>query len=86
MSTVQSQSVGEINETSGFKRLLASRPLISYFALAFVGTWLLDAPMVLGKDGLGIFHDGTFFIRSDRTCHPSNSFILGISTCQAISP
>jgi len=55
MSTVQSQSLAQVNEASGFKLLFTSHPLISYFVLAFVGTWLLDAPMVLGKDGLGIF-------------------------------
>jgi uncharacterized protein len=54
VSTVQ-QSLIQIGESSSFKRLLSSHPLISYFVLAFVGTWLLNAPMVLGKDGLGLF-------------------------------
>jgi membrane protease YdiL (CAAX protease family) len=55
MTTVQSQPIVQSVGTSSFKRLLASHPLVSYFILAFVGTWLLDAPMVFGKDGLGIF-------------------------------
>jgi membrane protease YdiL (CAAX protease family) len=35
-------------------KVLASHPLVSYFVLAFVGTWLFTAPMVLGQDGLGL--------------------------------
>jgi len=34
--------------------VLASHPLLSYFILAFAGTWLFTAPMVLGQDGLGL--------------------------------
>jgi uncharacterized protein len=34
--------------------VLATHPLRSYFILAFAGTWLLTAPMVLGQDGLGL--------------------------------
>lgn len=55
MSTVQSHSSVQPNEKSSLKRLLASHPLISYFVLAFIGTWLLDAPMVFGQDGLRLF-------------------------------
>jgi membrane protease YdiL (CAAX protease family) len=33
---------------------LASHPLVSYFVLAFTGTWLLVAPIVLGQDGLAL--------------------------------
>jgi len=55
MATTQTQLLGLSTKTSGVKRVLASHPLVSYFVLAFAGTWLLDAPMVLGKDGLGIF-------------------------------
>lgn len=36
------------------RRVLANHPLVAYFVLAFVGTWLLIAPMVLGQDGLGL--------------------------------
>jgi len=39
---------------SSFRRLLMDYPLVSYFVLAFAGTWLLDLPLVLGKDGLGL--------------------------------
>ena len=35
--------------------LLARHPLVAYFVLAFAGTWLVELPIVLGKDGLGIF-------------------------------
>lgn len=36
------------------KSLLVRHPLVSYFVLAFAGTWLLDLPLILGQDGLGI--------------------------------
>jgi membrane protease YdiL (CAAX protease family) len=36
------------------RKVLASRPLVSFFVLAFAGSWLLLAPMVLGQDGLGL--------------------------------
>lgn len=36
------------------RNILASHPLVSYFVLAFAGTWLFVAPMVLGQDGLGL--------------------------------
>ena len=34
------------------KQLVQSHPLISFFVLAYLGTWLCLAPMVLGQDGL----------------------------------
>lgn len=40
--------------SSSVTKLLASYPLVSYFVLAFAGTWLFTAPMVLGQDGLGL--------------------------------
>ena len=36
------------------KRLIARHPFLAFFTLAFAGTWLLDLPMVLGQDGLGL--------------------------------
>jgi membrane protease YdiL (CAAX protease family) len=39
----------------GIRAVLASHPFVSYFVLAFAGTWLFVAPMVLGEDGLGLF-------------------------------
>ncbi len=55
MATTQTQLLGLSTKISGYKRFLASHPLVSYFLLAFIGTWLLDAPLVLGRDGLGLF-------------------------------
>src|SRR5688500_18777795 len=40
--------------SGSIRNVLASHPLISYFVLAFIGTWLLVAPMILGQDGLGL--------------------------------
>jgi membrane protease YdiL (CAAX protease family) len=43
-----------ITFAGSIRNILASHPLIAYFVLAFAGTWLLIAPMVLGQDGLGL--------------------------------
>jgi membrane protease YdiL (CAAX protease family) len=40
--------------SGSIRTLLASHPFISYFVLAFTGTWLFTAPMVLGQDGLSL--------------------------------
>ncbi len=36
------------------KRWITQHPFLAYFLLAFGGTWLLDLPLILGKDGLGL--------------------------------
>lgn len=36
------------------RKVLARHPLVAYFVLAFAGSWLCLAPMVLGQDGLGL--------------------------------
>ena len=33
---------------------LARRPLLSYFLLAYLGTWLVFTPLLLSQDGLGL--------------------------------
>jgi uncharacterized protein len=38
------------------RNLLASHPLVSFFSLAFAGSWLFFAPMVLGQEGLGLLN------------------------------
>jgi uncharacterized protein len=38
----------------GIRALLARHPLVSFFALAFVGTWLTELPYVLSEDGSGL--------------------------------
>src|SRR5262245_66633710 len=30
-------------------------PLVAYFLIAFAGTWLTILPLLLGRDGLGLF-------------------------------
>src|SRR5918993_3786685 len=34
--------------------LLARHPLISFFVMAYAGTWIVLAPWVLSEDGLGL--------------------------------
>jgi membrane protease YdiL (CAAX protease family) len=36
------------------RNLLVSHPLVSFFVIAFAGSWLCFAPVVLGQDGLGL--------------------------------
>src|SRR5215212_1747352 len=40
----------------GIRALLARHPLVSFFVLAFAGTWLTELPYVLSKHGAGILH------------------------------
>ncbi|MEZ4868554.1 MAG: CPBP family intramembrane glutamic endopeptidase [Caldilineaceae bacterium] len=39
--------------SGSIRNVLARYPLVAYFVLAFAGSWLCLAPMVLGQDGLG---------------------------------
>jgi len=55
MSTTQTNSLSVSSASSStFSVWIRQRPLIAYFSMAFAGTWLLDLPMVLGRDGLGL--------------------------------
>lgn len=40
---------------SGLSDWMRQHPIAAYFTLAFAGTWTLHMPMVLGRQGLGIF-------------------------------
>jgi uncharacterized protein len=56
MSTIQVNSTSVPSTgASSFSTWMRQHPLMAYFSIAFSGTWLLDLPMVLGKDGLGLF-------------------------------
>jgi len=55
MSTTQINSkLFPADTPPAFATWARQHPLMAYFSLAFAGTWLLDLPMVLGKDGLGL--------------------------------
>ena len=54
MSSIQSQSLVRSQEASSFKLWVSRHPILAYFVLAFLLTWTLELPMLLGKDGLGI--------------------------------
>jgi CAAX protease family protein len=53
VTQINSESLPAV-DTSALTAWLKQHPVIGYFLLAFAGTWLLDLPMVLGKDGLGL--------------------------------
>ena len=55
MSDIQAQIIREIPQPSSLKQWITRQPVVAYFVLAYLGTWLLQLPMVLGQDGLGIF-------------------------------
>ena len=40
--------------SSALRRLIIGHPLVAYFVLAYLGTWLVDLPVLLGKGGLGL--------------------------------
>jgi membrane protease YdiL (CAAX protease family) len=48
------ESGSDVN-ASGISAWIRQHPIIAYFTFAFAGTWALDLPMVLGRNGLGIF-------------------------------
>jgi membrane protease YdiL (CAAX protease family) len=52
MSAITVRSKAPFFESA--RKLLVSHPLISFFVLAYAGSWLFLAPMVLGQDGLGL--------------------------------
>jgi uncharacterized protein len=56
MSAIQQyqESARSIN-ASGFSVWMRQHPIAAYFTLAFAITWALHTPLVLGRNGLGIF-------------------------------
>jgi membrane protease YdiL (CAAX protease family) len=52
MSTIATTS--QIATSAPLKRLISGHPLVAYFVIAFAGTWLLDLPAILSKNGLGL--------------------------------
>lgn len=40
--------------SSPLRRLISGHPLVAYFVIAFIGTWLVFIPLLLGQDGLGL--------------------------------
>jgi len=55
MSTTQMNSMSAPSTSaSSFSVWMRQHPLVAFFSIAFAGTWLLELPMVLGKDGLGL--------------------------------
>ena len=48
------ESGSDVN-VSGLSVWMRQHPIAAYFTLAFAGTWVLQMPMVLGTNALGIF-------------------------------
>ena len=53
MSTTSTTSLPVIS--SPLKRLIIRHPLITFFVIAFAGTWIAFLPLVLAQNGLGLF-------------------------------
>jgi membrane protease YdiL (CAAX protease family) len=55
MSTTQMDDrSAPAGSASPFTAWMQGHPIVAFFSIAYAGTWLLDLPMVLGKDGLGL--------------------------------
>ena len=54
MNTSPVTAVSERAGRPGLQALLQRRPLIAYFVLAYLGTWLVFAPVVVSQRGLGL--------------------------------
>lgn len=48
-------TTSQAGSASSLKRLIITHPLIAYFVIAYAGTWLLDLPAIISKNGLGLF-------------------------------
>lgn len=58
MSTINVQVKEEPGSDASISRLtvwMRQHPMVAYFTLAYLGTWVLHLPLVLGTNGLGIF-------------------------------
>lgn len=53
-STNEADSSERVPTRSSLRTWIRLHPISAFFILAYVGTWLLELPMVLGKDGLGL--------------------------------
>ena len=47
------ESASNVN-TSRLTVWMRQHPIAAYFTFAYIGTWVLHLPMVLGTNGLGI--------------------------------
>ena len=76
MSTIATTS--QPATSSPLKRLIRGHPLVSYFVIAFAGTWAFLLPFALSRNvnGLGIL---PFTI-------PDIAFILAFVLCSAAGP
>lgn len=55
MSTINLQTIAEASSRKSISVWMRQHPFIAYFTLAYAGTWILQMPMVLGSQGLGLF-------------------------------
>ena len=47
-------TASHVNTSGSLRSLIARRPLLSYFAIAFGSVWLAMLPFVVGRNGLGL--------------------------------
>lgn len=55
MSAIQSQPLIKSSANSVFKQWIIRHPVIAYFVWAFFVVWILQLPIILSQDGLGVF-------------------------------
>jgi uncharacterized protein len=54
MSTTEYSPHGTVFPRSGLAAWIQRHPVSAYFILAFAGTWLIQLPILLGRDGFGL--------------------------------
>jgi uncharacterized protein len=48
-------SIAPSASSSSLHSIVQRHPLVAYFVIAYAGTWLTILPLLLGRDGLGLF-------------------------------
>lgn len=65
MDALSTQSIS----TSSFTSWIQAHPIMAHSSLAYAGTRLLEPPMVLGREGFGLFPYSVPLVPRLKRCH-----------------